>query len=402
MARGPLRSGLAVASLTVAVLTMTDRALADDPAAPPLGSQADDPPEPSAAPAPPLAPPPSEPPPEEPYFYKGYEYGSQAVFNPLTVFLNRGFDVLQVRSANRNVFTQLYADNAANLVRNLADPFSNIEAAGGWGKLAREELLPLSFTPKGARWLPNYGLHLVGGGMTYRALREWFKAHDVPVPAAFSIGVVFAAAFLNETLENKGVVGPNTDALTDLYLFDGLGILLFSFDAVNRFFSRTVHLMDWSLQPTLSVTGATLHNQGNYFALKAPLPFQDRVELFGYIGFSSLIGLSLKLPQGYAVSAAGGSKVTTFEQGSTRAVANVVNFRPTGAVFLDRNNSLLASVQVADVPDYFLHANVYPNAFFHTTPGVGAWSVVAKDGRWMAGLSCTWTLGVGLSAGTLR
>ena len=41
---------------------------------------------------------------------------------------------------------------------------------------------------------------------------------------------LFAANLLNETLENNGVVGPNTDALADLYVFDLAGAVLFSFD----------------------------------------------------------------------------------------------------------------------------------------------------------------------------
>jgi hypothetical protein len=165
----------------------------------------------------------------EPYFYKGYEYGSQALYGPLWVFLNRGFDVLQDRSGSRSIFQQEYARNGENVGKNLIDP---IPAIGhrGWGRFLREEILPLSYTRTSARWVPNYTLHLIGGGTTYTALAEWYEAHGVPGPHFFSAGTLLASAFLNETLENKGVVGDNTDAIADFFFFDIGGILLFSFD----------------------------------------------------------------------------------------------------------------------------------------------------------------------------
>src|SRR5262249_23580491 len=131
------------------------------------------------------------------YFYFGYAYGSQAVFNPLTMFLNRGFDVLQVRAETRNIFAQSYGRNAANIARNLANPFSNIKRHGTRDFL-REEIFPTTFTRSSMRWVPNYSLHLIGGGMDYAALREWYDAHRVPLPWLFSAATLLGAAFLNE------------------------------------------------------------------------------------------------------------------------------------------------------------------------------------------------------------
>ena len=75
-----------------------------------------------------------------PYFYKGYDYGSQALESPLWVFLNRGFDVLQDQtgSRGRNIFAQDYRIDAKNVGKNLANPFPAI-AARGWGRFLREE-----------------------------------------------------------------------------------------------------------------------------------------------------------------------------------------------------------------------------------------------------------------------
>ena len=101
----------------------------------------------------------------EPYFYKGYDYGSQALYGPLWVFLNRGYDVLQDRTGSRSIFQQEYLHNGSNVGRNLLNPFPGISQRG-WARFFREEIFPLSFSKGSARWVPNYTLHLIGGGVT--------------------------------------------------------------------------------------------------------------------------------------------------------------------------------------------------------------------------------------------
>jgi hypothetical protein len=335
------------------------------------------------------------------YFYFHYDYGSQSLFGPGSVFLNRGLDVFQLRPANRNPVTQAWGHDSGNVLRSMASPFSTI-ASRGWGRFVQQELLPLSFTTATARWAPNYGLHLIGGGATYRELAEWFDQNDVPLPAVWSAATMYAAAFVNESLENKRFVGPNTDCLADLYVFDLAGILLFSIDPVARFFSQTVRVSDWSLQPAFAIPSGALHNQGNYYAVKVPIPFTaDRLRWFGYMGFSTLGGLSVRVTPELSVSAAAGGRITSLENSNQTTLENMVTARPSAAVFLDKNDSLLASVQVSDVSDYFVHVNVYPNALFHSKPGLGAWTVVSRDAHWLAGLSFTGTLGFGVAAGTL-
>jgi hypothetical protein len=336
------------------------------------------------------------------YFYRGYDYGSQSLYGPVYAIVNRGFDVLQLAPHDRNLYHQDYLLNVRNVFGNVVDPFPAISARG-WGTFTRQELLPLTFTQAGARWMPNYGLHLIGGGETYAELREWFLAHDAPPAAAtaFSIASLFTAAFINESIENSGVVGHNTDALADLYVFDTMGVLLFSFEPIKKLFSKYILLSDWSLQPALTYPHGDLHNQGNYYAAKLPLPFVPRLRLFGYMGFSSMAGLSVKLDDELSVSLAAGGKISHIDNESKVAVINVVNVRSTAAIFIDRNDSLLASVHVADVPDYKLQVNVYPNAIFHTEPGIGFFGIMGDEGRFMAGLSFTHALGVGIGAGTL-
>lgn len=339
---------------------------------------------------------------EHAYFYKGYDYGVQSLYSPVYAMLNRGYDTLQLRQ-DRTIAISM--KDTRNVLDNLADPLPAIRYYGedGWGTFLKTEVFPLSYGQSTARWLPNLGLHLLGGGQTFAWMREWFLAREAPEAAAtfFAGASLLAAALMNESIENKGVVGYNTDAIADLYLFDLGGIVLFSFEAVRRFFGEKLRLSDWSLQPALTLPHGAIHNVGSYYALKVPLPIVDRLKLFVYGGISTMGGLSMKLDRELSISAAAGGRTSAFDNaGGTQRVENIVQFRPTGAIFLDRDESLLAMVQVSDIADYTFTANVYPNAFFHTEPGLGAWTAVGKDGRWIAGLSFTHAFGLGFGFGT--
>src|SRR3954470_3204678 len=102
----------------------------------------------------------------ERWFYRGYDYGSQSLYNPIYVLVNRGFDVLQLAPHDRDLYKQEYLLNLRNVWDNVKDPFPAINRRGWW-KFTREEILPLSWGSNNARWMPNYGLHLIGGGQTY-------------------------------------------------------------------------------------------------------------------------------------------------------------------------------------------------------------------------------------------
>jgi hypothetical protein len=339
---------------------------------------------------------------KERYFYKGYDYGSQALYNPLYVFINGAYDVLQIRAGNRDITERsFYTNDLPNVAKNLfVHPFRSVSEEG-WSRFMRQEIFPLSYRSDTARWVPNYSLHLFGGGMTYRALSEWYDDHSVPVPWLWSAATVLGYGFINETVENKGVNGRNTDAIADFWFFDIGGIVLFSFPSVCRFFSKTVIVSDWSLQPSFTYPGFDLHNHGQYFSFKYPLPFYDKLRVFSWLGMAQLFGLSYKMDSGYSVSAAGGTMDTRFVNDTGDSVHNSVQFRPSGALFLDRNESLLASLQVSNVQDYFALLNLYPNAFWKTNPGVGFWGVTDKQGHVIVGLSLS-SLGLGAGFGSLK
>lgn len=336
----------------------------------------------------------------ERYFFFGYEYGSQTLYGPLYVFLNRGYDILQIRPGSRNIFDQTYVLDAANVVRNLENPFPAIND-DGWGKFLREEVFPLSYTSDTARWTPNYTLHLLGGGMEFRALWEWYDDWSVPLPALFSAATILSAALMNETLENKGIRGYNTDAIADIYIFDVGGMLLFSIDAVAKFFSHDVILSDWSLQPAFTAPKFELYNAGNYFALKWPLPFYRPLRLFGYTGLGAWAGLSYEFSNHVSLSVAAGQRSYRITNTSVSIVNNVVKFAPSGAIFIDKRESLLASIHVSNVDEHFIQFNLYPNAFFVMDPGFGLFAIVSKTGNVILGINLTRSFGVGVGYGSL-
>jgi len=335
----------------------------------------------------------------EAYFYKGYDYGSQSLQSPLYAIVNRGFDAIQLRQ-DRTPIVKIV--DTRNVVDNLFDPKGSIEPYG-FGTWVKTEILPLDWTKTGARWVPNYGLHLLGGGQTYAWMREWFLARDAPEALATlgSAASLLVGALINESIENKGVVGPNSDAFADIWVFDLGGMLLFSFEGVRRFFSKTVTLSDWSLQPAITYPTGALHNVGSYYSLKIPIPFVPRLKFFAYGGYATMGGVSVKLDRQYSLAAAGGARISAFENPSgTLRVDNVIETSASAAAFLDRNESLLAFVQVSDIDDYTFTANVYPNAFVRSVPGMGTWTAIGRDGRWVAGISFTHSIGVGLAMGT--
>jgi hypothetical protein len=99
------------------------------------------------------------------------------------------------------------------------------------------------------------------------------------------------------------------------------------------------------------------------------------------------------------VSVAGGGRVATFNTIRGELAYNVVTARPAAAIFVDKDQSLLFSLEIADVDYDFARLNLYPNAFLKTDPGIGFFASATRDRHFMAGLSFTRTLGVGAAVG---
>lgn len=334
---------------------------------------------------------------QEAYFYKGYDYGSQAIYNPITVILNGGFDMAQVGN-KRNLTKAPFYLGHKNLMKNLRDPFTAINDYGWW-EFFRDQVIPFSLNKSNAQYWPNYTLHLIGGGMEYTAMKEWYAYHNFPYPSLFSIFTLSVYHYINEVFENEAYQGCNVDPIADVYLFDIGGIILFSFDNVNQFFSETLNLADWSLQPSFSLRKfGEIHNNGQFFSIKWQLPFVDHWHLFYFFGTNGVGGLSYKKDNGDAISFGVGLKANKIVCVDNSKNKKTLAFVWNVGLFFDRNNSLLASLSLTRKTDYAVNLNIYPGIIKFGSFSPGVWFAYNTDGNYIFGFTARFLpFGIGSS-----
>jgi hypothetical protein len=326
---------------------------------------------------------------EEPYlFYRGRDFGSEALINPVSLTINGGFGILQYGNLKRNINDIRFGTGYRNVLSNLSHPGASINSYG-WGEFISNEVFPTSLNRKNAQYWPNYQNHLIGGGMNYVEMKEWYRFHGVPAPAVSAVVTMAFYHLLNEAVENNSYVGPNVDPLADLLIFDPLGIVLFSVGGVPEFFARTLHLADWSLQPAWSPFTGTIENQGINYSIKWGIPFVEKFSLFYYWGLTGLLGLSYS-PDGsgsYSFGAGLRAKelVVADDAGNRRKLTTTLTWN--AGIFYDRDNSLMWSLIVSGVSDYKVHLNVYPGVFTIGGFRPGFFWALSNDGVMISGLS---------------
>jgi len=346
--------------------------------------------------------PPQKASPKKLYFYSDLDYGSESQFSPVQASIHVAFDILRSASYQNNPFEIAYGTAFANVASNLTDPFSAIEKNGGAEEFIAHEVFPFKgLSREYGQWVPNYTLHALGEGMLYRKLSSWYEAHGVPAPQLFGLLNLAAAQFMNEVVENGDFTGPNTDPLADIYIFNPIGYILFSFDGVAEFFSTTVKLSYWPDQAVLDLTRGDLANVGSNYSFKVALPKTDW-RLFYYTGADGLFGLSIPTANADSISIGVGTRMFTMtgqytEQGGRTMIPDDLAFE-TG-VFWDRDESLLASLIVAGPGRPRVALNVYPGLLklgpfeFGVYAGAGYYDGVS------AGLTFAWSpLGLGFAA----
>ena len=321
------------------------------------------------------------------YFYRGLDYGSQANTHPFQIVLNSTFGIMQI--ANRsNVLADVdYANGYDVLMHNLGHPIASIEHEG-WGNFVRKEILPFATGLSDARYWPNYTQHLIGGGMTYRMMREWYRLHGYRHERSWALGTIFFYHYCNEIVECSWLEGYTTDPIADLYFFDPLSCLLFESDRVSRFFGETLGMMDWSYQPAYDPGRGTLENNGQNFAFRWQPSSWDRWSLFYYFGAHGEGGLSYRRADGTNWSFAMGFKASELlEMGPGTLGADLA---AVGGIFVDREGSLLASLLIAATKDYAVRLNVYPGVLRIGPVSPSFFVAVDRDERVVAGLNVGW------------
>lgn len=330
------------------------------------------------------------------YFYTGKPYGSEALFNPITLIFNGGYDVSQLQLVSNRIGDHKYREMTKTVFKNLGDPFTAIDKYG-WKRFLKTEFLPISYTKDNMQWIPNYQQHLIGGGMLYTAMTEWYRQQGFPAPAIWSFATVMTQHLFNEVMETGPAEGYSVDEVSDIYIFDLGGILLFSFDNVNEFFADELNLSDWSLQASVTYPHGRV-NAGQYFSMKWELPFWKDHAFFYRYGMGALFGISTKMKQNEWFSVGAGFKTKHLVD-----LASDVRYRTieTGwhlGVFYDRENSLLASAVFSGVKEYFCMLDVYPGVLNSGGFSPGIWSIFGRDGSFLLGITTKYVIGAGIEA----
>ncbi len=318
------------------------------------------------------------------YFIDGRtDWGSKAAYHPVRMLVNGAFDIMQTDVERRSPMDVPFGAAWRNLSWNITHPLEAVSRHGRREFMA-SEILPLGMNLENAQYVPNYNLHLIGGGLVYRHLFEWYRLQGAPAPAALAVLNCLGYHLVNEMVENGAFSGVNVDPIADLYIFNPLGWLLFSFDTPTRFFARTLNAADWSGMPMVDPIGGWIDNASLNWSFKW-FPFQERIGLFAYAGMTGIAGLSWRRPNGLALSGGMGMAsreiVDVDRNGSGEGRKSSAHMVWSTGLFLDRDNSLLASILVSGQRLYRLRVNVYPLGGKSLWGRMGYFAGLGQDGR---------------------
>jgi len=315
------------------------------------------------------------------FFYRPSPVGSDAQFNPLTSFVNYGFDALQVR---RSFDEEDFRARSGQVWRNLRDPGGAIRESGSLKGFVNRQVIPVDFREldQVGVMLPNYALHLLGGGVVYRKNAEWFEAHGYPWPRSLSALLGMGSEVLQEVFEKKSTT--SEDEVADVWLFRPAGMLLFSWDPAARFAARDLGMLEWPYQAVYLAGAGRFANGGQSYVARPPWRLSDDCLPFLYFGMTTLAGLSHSTAGGDRVSWGAGLAVVD----ARRTSAEV---RPSAGLFWDRRGSLLASLILNGTEGLAARLNVHPGVL-----GRGAWSPglylgLEDGGGVQAGAVLRWT-----------
>ncbi len=297
------------------------------------------------------------------YFYKpNINYGSESLFNPISLLINGTFDILRNSGHNKNIFEQEYSDGYENVFRNISNPIKHINNYG-WKNFSKREIFSLPMTAEAA-FLPNIGLHTIGNGMLYARLSEWYEFHNVSHPSLIAFFTTSFYQVTNESIENESYVGTNVDPIADILIFNPLGILLFNLDPVKKFFSSTCPIYDWSLQPVINPQTGFIQNTGLQYTSRIPINSKSKFSIFFNWGISSVLGGSYRFSKDQSISVGMGGLVNKLEANHFRGgrFMSAVIDNAIG-IYYDKNNSLLASALITGPKFYNIRLNFYPGLF---------------------------------------
>ncbi len=287
-------------------------------------------------------------------YYRPADEGSDALYTPLSSFFHYGFDTLQLPDN----FDHKDMDRRASTVFDeLRNPDRAIRSEGGYRLFVNRQIFPVD-SDHAEEWptmLPNYFLHLFGGGLVYRRDLEYFRAHDYERPQLSAIVLAMTVELMQEIFEKKSTT--SDDAIADFYLFRPLGIWLFSDDRRAEYIGRHLRPSIWPHLMYYDPTVERFRNAGISYVVRPRFLSSDNTQAFAYFGMNNLFGLSHCNSEDECLSWGVGAAVTSLQSGGGELSYDV---RTSLGIFHDRRGSLLWSLILNGTEDLKLRANVYP------------------------------------------
>lgn len=307
---------------------------------------------------------------------------------PLNFIVNSAFDSAQVPLAFKQA---AYFKKFKTVFNRTINPVRSIERDGGFSKFFRDEWAT-------TRAIPNYMMHVVGGGYDFRMIAEWYQYHRFPIPYFFSFLTCYAAHFSNEALETSNRALTSHDHIADLYFFDVVGKLMFINDSVARFFHRELQMRTWMGQPMFDVRRARIYNAATNYAMR-PFIFRKDIRFFFLFGYHYLGGFGFRVNNtDFLTISAGVCVIKGFDPDRQKTASqSVKNFRTCGGIFYDRNGSLLASIIINGTENYRVRLNIYPDLLHFGDVNFGVFAAYDDHNRIAFGFSMYGLLGLSVT-----
>ena len=339
------------------------------------------------------------------YFNPENDWGSDSYFNPINAIINGSYDILRNGNMGSKNFLDLpYLGSNDNIVYNITNPIDNIKKFGV-KNFIELEIFNLSLDPKKGHFLPNIANHVIGNGMLNVKLKEWYKYHKYPYPSLMAISTTTFYQYMNEIVEHHaGTRYVNVDSISDLLIFNPLGLILFNFDFTNKLFTEITPVYDWSLQPIINPTNASLENAGQNYIMQFPFLRFKNFQPFIYWGIHGIVGISYKQNNNHTFSVGLGRVVNRIKSDIKidSFLENTIFFTPEmdGALsfFWDKNNSLLLSTLITGPRFYNMQINIYPGVLKLKSFSPGIYCAFGKTDGFVMGVTLNFLpIGIGIS-----
>ena len=322
-------------------------------------------------------------------YYQARDYGSDSLYSPFSNFLSYTFDSLQLPD---NFDTSDFSQNAETVYDHLSNPKQAIDNEGGNHRFVNRQIFPVdsAYSNESYSALPNYFLHLLGGGMVYRKDLEWFRAHDYNYATTSAVALAMTAEFIQEVLEKRTTT--DDDEVADMIIFRPFGIFLFHHNAVAEF---VMYYLDPAIWPSLQVYDVNdeqVINAGIHYIYR-PIFFEFYdTSLFIYTGLNNMLGLSHRLNNEESFSWSVGLSTQKVDL----SLDKQAELKTSAGVFYDRNKSLLASLVINDAGGNRFRFNYYPTNE-SIVGSLGYFLSQNKNEDWSAGVVYKIQLGIGFT-----